>query len=124
MKLKSNASETLLAVMESHQDMDIMDRILVKIGNPESLVRGGREGRREGKKGGRERGREGGEGEREGGRGRRERGREGGEGVGWREKVCLKESYRNLINLPLPCIFSAQICLVGLNELTREVLVS
>ena len=69
MKLKSNASETLLAVMESHQDMDIMDRILVKIGNPESLVRGGREGRREGKKGGREgkeRGSEGGEGGREG----------------------------------------------------------
>ena len=51
MKLKSNASETLLAVMESHQDMDIMDRILVKIGNPESLVRGregGGEGGREG----------------------------------------------------------------------------
>ena len=38
MRLKSNASETLLAVMESHQDMDIMDRILVKIGNPECLV--------------------------------------------------------------------------------------
>ena len=67
MKLKSNASETLLAVMESHQDMDIMDRILVKIGNPESLVRGGREGRR-------------GRGRREGGRGRREGVREGKEG--------------------------------------------
>ena len=38
MVLKSNASQTLLAVMESHQDMDIIDRILVKIGNPDSLV--------------------------------------------------------------------------------------
>ena len=79
MKLKSNASETLLAVMESHQDMDIMDRILVKIGNPESLVRGGggRDGGREG-----EGGREGG-GRREGGReGWRESGREGGRGEG------------------------------------------
>lgn len=38
MKLKSNASETLLAVMESHQDTDIVERILVKIGSPDSLV--------------------------------------------------------------------------------------
>ncbi len=38
MRLKSNASKTLLAVMESHQDMDIIDRIMVKIGNPDSLV--------------------------------------------------------------------------------------
>jgi hypothetical protein len=34
--------------MESHQDMDIIDRILVKIGNPDSLVsEGGREGKGE-----------------------------------------------------------------------------
>ena len=59
MKLKSNASETLLAVMESHQDMDIMDRILVKIGNPESLVRGGERGGGGRRNGGREGGREG-----------------------------------------------------------------
>jgi len=39
MRLKSNASKTLLAVMESHQDMDIIDRIMLKIGNPDSLVR-------------------------------------------------------------------------------------
>ena len=28
----------LLAVTESHQDMDIVERILVKIGSPETLV--------------------------------------------------------------------------------------
>ena len=39
MKLKSSAIKTLLAVMESHQDSDIIDRILVKIGSPEQLVR-------------------------------------------------------------------------------------
>jgi len=39
MRLKSNACKTLLAVMESHQDMDIIDKIMLKIGNPDSLVR-------------------------------------------------------------------------------------
>ena len=39
MKLKSSAIKTLLAVMESHQDSDIIDRILVKIGSPDQLVR-------------------------------------------------------------------------------------
>ena len=38
MKLKSSAIKTLLAVMESHQDSDIIDRILVKIGSPDQLV--------------------------------------------------------------------------------------
>lgn len=38
MKLKSSAIKTLLAVMESHQDSDIVDRILVKIGSPDQLV--------------------------------------------------------------------------------------
>ena len=36
--LQSNASKMLLAVMESHQDMDIVERILVKIGSPGTLV--------------------------------------------------------------------------------------
>lgn len=36
--LQNNASKTLLAVMESHQDMEILERILVKIGSPETLV--------------------------------------------------------------------------------------
>jgi hypothetical protein len=39
MALKSSAIKTLLAVMESHQDSDIIDRILVKIGSPDQLVR-------------------------------------------------------------------------------------
>ncbi len=52
MVLKSNASQTLLAVMESHQDVEIIDRILVKIGNPDFLVReGGRWGKRGGGRG-------------------------------------------------------------------------
>ena len=38
MELKNNASKTLLAVMESHQDSDIIERIMLKIGNPELLV--------------------------------------------------------------------------------------
>ena len=37
--LQNNASKALLAVMESHQDPDIIDRILVKIGSSETLVR-------------------------------------------------------------------------------------
>lgn len=36
---QNNASKALLAVMESHQDMEIVDRIYVKIGSPELLVR-------------------------------------------------------------------------------------
>ena len=35
---QNNASKMLLAVMESHQDMDIVERILVKIGSPGTLV--------------------------------------------------------------------------------------
>ena len=35
---QNNASKMLLAVMESHQDMDIVERILVKICSPETLV--------------------------------------------------------------------------------------
>ena len=35
---QSNASKALLAVMESHQDMEIVERIYVKIGSPEQLV--------------------------------------------------------------------------------------
>ncbi len=52
MVLKSNASQTLLAIMESHQDVEIIDKILVKIGNPDFLVREG--GREVGEKGRRE----------------------------------------------------------------------
>ena len=36
---QDNASKTLLAVMESHQDMEIVDRILLKIGTPDQLVK-------------------------------------------------------------------------------------
>ena len=39
MKLKSSAIKTLLAVIESHQDSNIIDRILIKIGSPDQLVR-------------------------------------------------------------------------------------
>ena len=35
---QGNASKMLLAVTESHQDMDIVERILVKIGSPQTLV--------------------------------------------------------------------------------------
>ena len=35
---QSSASQALLSVMESHQDMEIVDRIYMKIGNPELLV--------------------------------------------------------------------------------------
>jgi hypothetical protein len=38
MQLKKTASQTLLAVMESHQDADIIERIVLKIGSPETLV--------------------------------------------------------------------------------------
>lgn len=38
MELKNNAVKTLLAVLESHQDSDIIDRILIKIGNPDALL--------------------------------------------------------------------------------------
>ena len=35
---QNNASKALLAVMESHQDMEIVDRIYMKIGSPDQLV--------------------------------------------------------------------------------------
>ncbi|XP_064398624.1 inositol 1,4,5-trisphosphate receptor type 2-like isoform X2 [Halichondria panicea] len=38
LELKNNAIKTLLAVMESHQDTDIIDRIMVKIANPPEVL--------------------------------------------------------------------------------------
>ncbi len=35
---QNNAIKTLLAVMESHQDTDIIDRIMVKIANPPEVL--------------------------------------------------------------------------------------
>lgn len=36
--IQKTASQTLLAVMESHHDSDIIERIVLKIGSPETLV--------------------------------------------------------------------------------------